>query len=249
MPAEETSEPHYARQLLAEFVGTAFLVIVAAGGDVIDLGSGAPIGHVARYLAPGLIVVAMIWSLSGVSGAHINPAVTLAFVLRRVFPARKALGYWIVQLAGAVAAALLLRLFFGSAIVNGVTHPGPGITPWAAFGWETLISTILIVVILSTAAEKAVVGRNAALAVGLTVAACGLFSSPITGASMNPARSFGPQVASQSWDGAWIYFAGPIAGALIATLLASLLHDRTVAERQAAEGEKISIATEGRYGQ
>lgn len=240
MPAEETSKPHYARQLLAEFVGTAFLVIVAAGGDVIDLGSGVPIGHVARYFAPGLIVVALIWSLSGVSGAHINPAVTLAFVLRGVFPPLRALGYCIVQFAGGVTGAWLLRLFFGTAIANAVTHPGAGITLWAAAGWEALISTILIVVILSTAAEKAVVGRNAALAVGFTVAACGLFSSPITGASMNPARSFGPQLVSQSWDGAWIYFAGPLAGALIATLLASLLHDRTVAERQVAEGERQS---------
>ena len=224
----------------AEFIGTLLLTFVAAGADVIEYTSGGAIGHVARYVAPALLVMAMIGSLSGVSGAHINPAVTLAFVIRRVFPLHKAFGYWIVQFAGAVAAALLLRLFFGSAVVNGVTHAGLGITPWAAFGWEALITTILIVVILSTAAEKAVVGRNAALAVGLTVAACGLFSSPITGASMNPARSFGPQLVSQSWEGAWIYFAGPVAGALIATLLASLLHDRTVAERQVAEGEHQS---------
>jgi aquaporin Z len=238
MPVEETSTPHVARQLMAEFVGTAFLVIVAAGGDTIDATTGGQIGHVARYLAPGLIVVAMIWSLSAVSGAHINPAVTLAFTLRGVFPPLKATGYWIVQFAGGVAGALVLRLFFASSVAKGVTHPGVGVTAWQAAAWEMVITTILVVVIISTAAEKAVVGRNAALAVGFTVACCGLFSSPLTGASMNPARSFGPQVAAQMWDGAWIYFLGPFAGAILATIICVVLHDRRSGERQTAEGEQ-----------
>ena len=236
MPVEGASKPHYARKLLSEFVGTAFLVIVAGGGDIIEVVSGGQIGHVARYLAPGLIVVAMIWSLSAVSGAHVNPAVTLAFVLRGVFPPVSAVGYWMSQFAGGAAGALLLRLFFGASVVNAVTHQGVGVTAWEGAGWEALITAVLIVVILSTAAEKAVVGRNAALAVGFTVACCGLFSSPMTGASMNPARSFGPQLAAQAWDGAWIYFVGPFTGAIVATVICAFLHDRSTGERHAAEG-------------
>ncbi len=237
MPDEGTSEPTYARQLLAEFVGTAILVIVAAGADIVEAQSGGQIGHVARYLAPGLIVVAMIWSLSAVSGAHINPAVTLAFVLRGVFPPLKAVGYWFVQFAGGSAGALLLRLFFGRSVIHGVTSAGPGVSPVTAAGWEMVITSILVIVILSTAAEKPVVGKNAALAVGFTVACCGLFSSPVTGASMNPARSFGPAMASGLWNDAWIYFAGPCGGAIVAVFLCAFLHDRTASERQAAEGQ------------
>jgi aquaporin Z len=146
------------------------------------------------------------------------------------------LGYWAVQLAGGVAGAFLLLAFFGSALVGGVTHPGPGVTPLAAFGWEATITTLLVFVILCTAAEKAVVGKNAALAVGFTVALAGLFSSPLTGASMNPARSFGPQVATGTWTGAWIYFAGPLAGAVAGAFLCSLLHVDNEGERKAAKG-------------
>ena len=161
----------------------------------------------------------------------------MAFLLRGAFPAGKAVGYWIAQFAGGIAGAMLLRAFFGGAVIAGVTHPGPQITPAVAAGWECLITTLLVVVILSTAAEKAVVGRNAALAVGFTVACCGLFSSPITGASMNPARSLGPQVAAQAWNGAWIYFAGPFAGAAIGAAICALLYDRNANERQAAQGD------------
>jgi aquaporin Z len=233
---EKHREPPYWRALSAEFVGTAALVIVAAGADTIEAVSGGQIGHVARYLSPGLLIVALIWSFSAISGAHVNPAVTLAFVMRGVFPVRKAFGYWVVQFAGGVAGAMLLRAFFGGAIEKGVTHAGPGISLVTAFGWEATITALLVLVIISTAAEKAIVGKNAALAVGFTVALCGLFSSPITGASMNPARSFGPQVAALDFDGAWVYFAGPVVGAAVAVALSFILHGRHPEEAEAAQG-------------
>ena len=231
-------KPSEAQRLTAEFVGTFFLTFVAAGADVIEYTSGGQIGHTARYLAPGCLVAAMIWATSAVSGAHINPAVTLAFVARRSFPVGRAIGYWLVQFAGGIAAALVLRGYFGDAIAKGATRPGDGITAVAAFGWEAILTLLLVTIILGTSEEEAVVGKNAALAVGLTVALCGLFSSPVTGASMNPARSFGPQLVSGQLGDAWIYFAGPIAGAIAAALLAYVIHGAPrESERQAAHGK------------
>ncbi len=236
--AQERPKPTEAQRLTAEFLGTFFLTFVAAGADVIEYTSGGQIGHTARYLAPGCLVAAVIWALSAVSGAHINPAVTLAFIVRRSFPLLRGLGYWIVQFAGAVAAAAVLKGFFGDAIAKGATEPGPGITALAATTWEGLLTFLLVLIILGTSEEEAVVGKNAALAVGLTVALCGLFSSPITGASMNPARSFGPQLVAGRLDVAWIYFAGPIAGALAAAIVAYLIHGPPRrSEREAAHGK------------
>lgn len=236
----ETKQPRPTelQRLGAEFFGTLFLTLVAAGADIIDTVTKGEIGHTSRYLAPGCIVAAMIWSTSGISGAHINPAVTFSFVIRRSFPFTRALGYWIVQFLGAICAAALLRAFFGDLIVAGATHPGPGVSALAACGWEALLTGLLVFVILGTAEQAAVVGKNAALAVGLTVAACGLFSSPITGASMNPARSFGPQLVSGALTYTWVYILGPLAGALLASGVAYALHGPPKeSEREAAHGK------------
>ncbi len=225
------------RVLAAEAVGTFFLTFVAAGANVIDAVSGGTVGHVGRYLSPGLIVTAMIYSLSGVSGAHLNPAVTLAFVLRRTFPARKAIGYIAVQLAGATLAALTIASTFGTRIAHGVTHSTVAAAAGTIVVWEGLLTLLLVFVILSTAQEKALVGKNAAIAIGLTVAACGLFASPVTGASMNPARSFGPAAVAGEWSSLWPYIAGPLAGAVIAALLVQLVHGTyRDAERDVAQG-------------
>jgi len=240
MAADQTDlrpKPSEAQRLSAEFVGTFFLTLVAAGADVLEATTGR-IGHVSRYLAPGFLVTAMIWSISAISGAHINPAVTLAFVVRRSFPIGRAIGYWIVQFAGAVLAALVLRAFFNAAVANGVTGPGQGVTQFEAACWEAMLSLLLVLIILGTSEEEAVVGKNAALAVGLTVALCGLFSSPVSGASMNPARSFGPALVSGHMSDAWIYFAGPLFGALVAAAIAYLIHGPPRdSERKAAHGK------------
>jgi aquaporin Z len=215
------------------------LTLVAAGADVVESVSGGAIGHTARYLAPGFLVSAMIWSLSGISGAHINPAVTLAFMLRGHFPIARAAAYWAVQFAGAVAASGVLRVLFGPSIARGVTHPGAGYSDLVAASWEALLTLLLLLVILGTAEQEAIVGKNAALAVGITVAACGLFSSPISGASMNPARSFGPQLVSADFSGAWIYFAGPAIGAAFAVAIVwFILGAPRGSERKAAKGNR-----------
>ena len=131
--------------------------------------------------------------------------------------------YIVAQFAGAVAAATVLALLFGPALDAGTTRPGTEITPLVAVAWEALLTALLVFVILATAEEEAVVGKNAALAVGLTVALCGLFSSPITGASMNPARSFGPELLSGDWRDAWVYVIGPLAGGAVAAAAIRLL--------------------------
>ncbi|MGZ3497830.1 MAG: MIP/aquaporin family protein [Vulcanimicrobiaceae bacterium] len=218
MAQERSRPPSVPQKLTAEFIGTFALTLVAAGADIFDALPNQAIGHVARYLAPGLLIVALIWALSGISGAHVNPVVTLAFVARRVFPIRLAVFYWMVQLLGAICAALVLRAFFKESIAFGVTKPGASFTAFEACVWEALLTFFLVFVILATAEQEAIVGKNAALAVGFTVALCGLFSSPLSGASMNPARSLGPQIVAGELQFAWIYLAGPALGALAATV-------------------------------
>lgn len=202
------------RKWAAELLGTLLLVFVEAGANTVDGMTHGQIGHVARYFADGLMVTALIFALQGVSGAHINPGVTLAFLLRGESTWLNAIAYWIAQFTGAAVAGLLLLALFGSNVRFGITQPGPGISWLVALVMETLLTFILIFVILSTVEEPATVGKNAAIAIGFTVALCGLFSSPVSGASMNSARSFGPALASGEWSGLWIYFAGPILGAV-----------------------------------
>lgn len=229
-------EPSEWQQFGAEFFGTGLLTFVAAGADIVEFVTGGSIGHVARYAAPALAVTAMIWSLSGISGAHINPAVTLAFFFRRSFPLALIPGYLGAQFAGAIAAALLLRAIFGTSVEHGITKP-TGFADWQALAAETMLTLILVYTILATAEEKAVVGKNAALAVGGVVALCGLGFSPVSGASMNPARSLGPMLASLQFQHLWIYLCGPVLGAALAIPIVASLHGRATQDsRNAAHG-------------
>lgn len=209
-------------RLVVEFVGTFFLVLVAAGSGVINyyvqsnLHGAAPISRAAAVIAPGALVMALIYALGPLSGLHINPAVTVAFTLRGVFRAAWALPYVLVQLAGATCAALLLQGLFGG-VKHGGNYPTglPG-CEWRAFVMELLLTTILVTVILHTATGYRSIGHNAAIAVGATVALLGLFASPISGASMNPARTLAPDLVSGDWFGWWAYVAGPVLGACLA---------------------------------
>ncbi|HEY4441122.1 MAG TPA: aquaporin [Candidatus Elarobacter sp.] len=226
-----------ARRLAAEAVGTFVLTLVAAGGDAADFATNGIVGHAARYLAPGLTVTAMIFTVSGISGAHINPAVTLAFVVRGVFPIGLAAGYWAAQIVGALLAGLAVVFAFGAMASHGANHVGLGLTPAAGVAVEAVLTAILVTVILGTSEEKAVVGKNAAIAVGFTVAALGLFASPLTGASMNPARSLGPAIATLTWTDWWVYLAGPAAGVLLAVAVVGLIYGPpSEEERSAAHG-------------
>ena len=173
-------EPSSVRCLFAEFFGTAALTTVAAGGEVIAALSGGEVSHDARAIAPGLLVMALIYAIGDVSGAHVNPAVTLAFALRRDFPWRKVPAYWIVQIAGALGASWLLRALFGDVAHLGANQARHGVG--VALVMEILLSGLLMTVILGTATRNRLIGPNAAIAVGGTIALCGLFAAPISGA-------------------------------------------------------------------
>ena len=208
------------RRLLAELGGTFFLVLTAAGGGVVNAVSHGQVGRVAAVAAPGIMVLALIYTIGETSGAHLNPAVTVAFAARGHFPWQRVPGYVVAQLCGAVLAAGLLRALFGSADRFGVTLPGPGIAISSALVMEIVLTFGLVTVILGTASGARNVGHNAAIAVGGYVALAGLWASPVSGASMNPARSLGPALVSGDLHVVWIYVAGPVAGGLIAVALA-----------------------------
>lgn len=226
------------RILLAEFIGTFVLVFVDAGGAVVaDLAGEDEVTAEARALAAGLTVMAMIFSFGHLSGAHINPAVTLAFYIRGVFPLRHVAAYWLAQIGGAVLAALTLRALFGSSVGASVNRPELGVTP--AFGMEVALTTILILVILSTAQRLKVTGPNAAIPVGGTVALCSIIGRPVSSAAMNPARAIGPAIVAWQFEHLWIYIAAPALGALIAALIVYAVHGhKNAAEREAAQGGK-----------
>jgi aquaporin Z len=225
-----------ARRLLAELLGTFALTFTAAGGPVIVAASGVSVGLPALVVAPALLVMAMIYSVGNLSGAHFNPAVTLAFTLRKDFPWRRVPGYWLAQVVGAVAAALLLRALFGPVGHLGATLPHHGEV--ASLVMEIVLTFFLLTVILATATNHKIVGHNAALAVAGTIALDGLFAAPISGASMNPARSFGPALVGGEMSTYWIYLVGPVAGALIAVGMAWLLRGGTSAyAMEAAQGD------------
>jgi MIP family channel proteins len=214
-------QPQLIQQLAAEMLGTFLLTFVDAGGAMIASISG-DITPAARAVAAGLLIMAMIYTLSEISGAHLNPAVTFAFALRRAFPWARVPAYWLAEITGALLAALLLRSLFGNIARTGMTLPHHGV--WPALVFETLLTFLLVSVILGTATQKAVVGKNGALAVGGTVALCALFSRPISGASMNPARSLGPAIVGGSMPIAWIYVVAPLIGAVLAVAVCRILH-------------------------
>jgi MIP family channel proteins len=223
-----------AKRVLAECFGTFLLVMVDCGGAVIG-SLDAEITAVARSAATGLLVMVMIYSIGNVSGAHFNPAVTAAFAMRGAFPWRRVPVYWIAQLVGAFLGAGLLRLMFGDVEHLGATLPHFGVA--RGFGMEVVLTVILVSVVLGTATRHRSVGANAAIASGGAVALCSLFSRPVSGASMNPARSLAPAVMSGELHGLWIYLLAPFLGAALATLTMRVLHShKHKSEREAAQG-------------
>jgi aquaporin Z len=230
-----------ATRLLVEFLGAFVLVTVAAGSGVINYYVGDhPISRTAAVVAPGVAVMAMIYAWGPLSGLHINPAVTLAFAGRRVFPLRWVVPYMIAQFAGAISAALFLQGMFGH-VASGGTYPisTPG-GQWRSLVMEIVLTLMLVSIILNTATGSRSIGHNAAIAVGGTIALLGLFASPISGASMNPGRSLGPDIVSTDFTGWWVYVLGPVVGALLAVAIIEVLRPhRHRAERQAAAGGEL----------
>jgi aquaporin Z len=211
------------RRLFSEILGTFMLVMAGAGGAVVNAVSHGAISRTAAVAAPGLTVLAIILFMGAVSGAHLNPIVTIAFGLRSDFPWRRAMGYIIVQLIGATLAVLFLKAVFGNVGQLGATLPGPGIHNWQAMLIELALTAGLVSTILGTASGAQNVGALSAVAVGGYIVLAGLWSSPISGASMNPARSFGPALVGNDWSSYWVYLVGPLAGALLAVLFAVVL--------------------------
>jgi len=214
------------------------LVFVAVGGDAAGVVTGGEVGVAARAVAPALLVTAMIYGIGDVSGAHFNPVVTAAFALKRLFPPALLPVYWFAQTLGAIGGALLVRALLGDAVKDGVSTPH--ISSASALGFEVVLTLLLVTVILGTADRHRIVGTEAALAVGATIALCGLVALPLEGASMNPARSLGPAVVAGRFDSLWIYLVGPFIGAAAAVGVNAVLHgarDRDPEARRAAQGE------------
>ena len=203
------------RRLFAELWGTFLLVLVAAGADIASLKSGGALPRPIAAAAPGVMVMVAIYFMGAVSGAHINPAVTLAFALRRNFPWRRVPGYLIAQFAGALLAVALLRALFGTVADLGATMPKQGVTEAQALVLEIVLTAGLVNAILGTASGARNIGTNAGIAIGGYVALAGLWASTFTGASMNPARSLGPDVMRGELGTLWIYIVGPLIGAAI----------------------------------
>jgi aquaporin NIP len=221
-----------ARALVAEAIGTFALVFAGCGAIMVEAKTER-LGQVGIAFTFGLVIMAMIYAVGHISGAHFNPAVTFAFSLTRHFPWPRALGYWAAQVAGALLAALLLRASLGDLAEVGATLPSG--SDGQAFLWEAVLSFFLMFVIMSVATDTRAVGEAAAIAVGGTVGLDALFGGPITGASMNPARSIGPAVASANFHSLWIYIAAPIVGAAVGALAYQLVrgedHDPPVKRR------------------
>lgn len=209
------------RMALAEAFGTFGLVFAGAGAITINAVTDGAVSHVGIGLTFGLIVMAMIYAIGHVSGAHINPAVTVAFWLTRHFPARRVPLYLAAQLVGGLVAALLLRGMFGDAGNLGSTVPRG--SAGQSLLLELLLTLVLMFVIMAVATDVRAIGQAAALAIGGTVGLEALFAGPISGASMNPARSLAPAIVSGAWEAQWIYIVGPVAGALIGAVLYMLI--------------------------
>jgi aquaporin Z len=230
------------RRLFSELFGTFLLVLAGAGGGVINAATHGAIGRGAAVSAPGLTVMAVILFMGAVSGAHLNPAVSVAFAARGDFPWVRVPGYILTQLLGATLAVLFLDAMFGRVGMLGATVPGVGFTATQAALMEGVLTVGLVSTILGTASRAQNVGPLSAVAVAGYIVLAGLWSSPVSGASMNPARSFAPDVVLGNFHDYWVYLAGPIAGGLLAVGIATILRGR-------GGDEHAILAAQGSLGQ
>jgi aquaporin NIP len=209
-----------ARSLVAELIGTFALVFAGCGAIVVDAKTGE-LGRLGIAFSFGLVITVMIYALGHISGAHFNPAVTFAFALTRHFPWPRVASYWAAQLAGAIVAALVLRASLGNVADLGATTPSG--SAGQSFLWELILTFFLMLVVMAVATDTRAVGEAAAIAIGATVALDALFGGPVSGASMNPARSLGPGLVSGELSSIWVYLLAPLAGAAIAGVTYQLL--------------------------
>lgn len=225
------------RRLFSEVWGTFLLVLVAAGGGVVGATAfGSDLTLAMKALAPGMMVMGIIFFMGTIGGAHLNPAVTLAFAVRGNFPWRRVPGYIVAQVIGAVLASVFLQLVYGG-IINGATEPTPDVSQGVAVLTEAVLTLGLVSVILGTASGARNIGFNGAIAVGAYIGLVSVWGAPVTGASMNPARSFGPMLVGGDLTNYWIYLVGPLLGAMVAVGFETILRGRpTKAGAEAAQG-------------
>jgi aquaporin Z len=226
------------QRILAEAFGTFALVFVAVGADTMAVVSDGAVSAAAKAVAPALMVAAMIYAIGDVAGAHLNPVASLAFALKRLIPASWLVPYWAAQLVGGILAALLVRALFGDLVRAGVSTPH--VANDVALAIEAVLTLFLVTVILGTADRHRIVGPEAALAVGATIALAGLIALPIEGASMNPVRSIAPALVAGDVEHLWIYIVGPAIGGVLAVVLNRALHPRQPSDdepKKAAQGD------------
>lgn len=208
----DSSQLPLLRKALADAIGTFALVFAGCGAVVVDAQTGA-LGHVGISGVFGLVVAVMIFATGHISGAHFNPAVTIAFAVAGRFPWKEVPAYLIAQSLAAIAASAAILGLIGPEAALGSTVPSVALGP--AMGMEVLLTFFLMFVITSVATDSRASGHLAAVAIGGTVALCALMGGPLTGASMNPARSLGPALVSGTFDAQWLYVVGPIGGAIL----------------------------------
>jgi MIP family channel proteins len=231
------------RRASAEALAAFALVFAGCGAIVANAKYDSTLGSVGVSLVFGLIIMAMIYATGHLSGAHINPAVTIAFTLTRHFSPREAVAYIAAQLAGATAGALaLLAVWTDKPAHLGATVPS--VATGSAFVYELLLTGVLMFVIMAVATDARAVGAAAAIAIGGTVGLDALFGGPVTGASMNPARSFGPALVSGTWTDFWVYLAGPVLGAALGALAYQLIRGGSAIASSTDESQ-ASVASEG----
>jgi aquaporin Z len=227
------------RRLFAECWGTFLLVVASAGGVLAHDAFPDKVSYAMGLAAPGLATTVAIYMLGDVSGAHINPGVTIAFALRGNFPWARAPGYVAAQFAGAIAAAAFVRLVFGPLDNLGSNVPGPGVSNVTAVLVEAVLTTGLIATILGSASGAKNVGPNAALAVGGYNILARYWAFPVTGASMNSFRTLGPDLVRADLSHTWIYFVGPLIGVLAGVSIEWLLKGPpSDSGDEAAQGEQ-----------
>jgi len=215
-----------ARSLVAEAIGTFALVFAGCGAIMVDAKTGQ-LGHIGVAISFGLVIMAMIYAVGHVSGAHLNPAVTAAFVLTRHFPRSRATEYWIAQIAGALIAAAVLRGSLGNIAHVGATLPSG--SQAQSFLWELVTTFFLMFVVMAVATDTRAVGEAAAIAIGGTIGLDAMFAGPISGASMNPMRSLGPALVSGELHALWLYIVAPIVGASLGAAAYHIVRAKPVA--------------------
>jgi aquaporin NIP len=228
------SDPSFRRALVAEAIGTFALVFAGAGAIMVDAETGA-LGHVGVAISFGLVIMVMIYAVGHICGAHFNPAVSFGFALTRHFPWARLLAYWAAQVAGAIVAAAILRGSLGDIAHVGATLPSG--SQGQSFLWEVVLTFFLMLVIMAVATDTRAVGEAAAVAIGGTVGLDAMFGGPISGASMNPARSLGPAFISGDLHGLWLYLLAPLLGATLGALAYQFVRGEAIRPATLTSGE------------